>query len=222
MNRASAIAAGSGAIAFGVLFMAALFLTSPAGGNYSAQDIAAYIDPGHIFTAGAGWFLSLLSVTGLIALFAYLRQAAETAPGVNAMVPRLVWGLGLAGAACFAVGWGMVIGQPIAHAEAMTTISVPPMVTYVIVELSSTMLFGSAPMLVGLGMGAMALGSGALLPGWLRWSTLAIGLLATTSLAYFTFFPLLLWSVVTGVWLLVTGGFAEPRGRPESAASSGG
>jgi len=212
MTRAGTTVAGIGAIAFGVLFAGALVLTSPSGGNYSAQDVAQYISPDHIFVAGVGWLLGILSVAGLIALLVHLRQRVESAAGVSAYVPRLVWGLGLTGAACFAVGWGIVIGQPIAHAEALTTITVPPMVTYVIVELSSTILFGSAPALVGLGLIVLAVASRNALPGWLRWSPLVIGALAITSLAYFTFFPLLLWSVITGFWLLVTNsGAASPR-----------
>jgi hypothetical protein len=210
MTKGSAMVAGSGGIAFAVLFVGALVAASPPGGMYNASEIAAYVAPAHVVAAGLGWVLGILSVAGLVCLLAYLRQAAEASTGVSPWVPRVVWGLGLAGAACFGVGWGIVVAQPIAHAEAGTTITLPPMVTYVIVELSSTILFGSAPMLVGLALIALGFGARDVLPAWLRWLSIVVGVLAITSLAFFTFFPLLLWSVIIGAWLLITGGKPAP------------
>ena len=96
----------------------------------------------------------------------------------------------------------MVSAQPLAHVEAGVNLGVAPTLTYLISEATSAIIFGPAPMLVGFALIALTLGSGKALPGWLRWLTLVAGVLALTSLAFFTFFLFLAWSFVIGVWLL--------------------
>ena len=202
MSRSSSIVAGVGAIAFAVLSFAATYFVNWPGGGYSESIANGYVASGNLPVALAGTLIGLIGVVGLVCLFAYLTQAAaESSPSIS-LVPQIVWGIGLAGAATFGVGWGLVSAQPLAHVEAGVNLGVAPTLTYLISEATSAIIFGPAPMLVGFALIALTLGSGKALPGWLRWLTLVAGVLALTSLAFFTFFLFLAWSFVIGVWLL--------------------
>jgi hypothetical protein len=203
MVRANSVVAGVGAISFAVLTLAATLIVNWPGGGYSESIVNSYVAPGNLPVALAGTSIGLIGTVGLIGLLAYLTQAAaESSPSISLM-PQIVWGIGLAGAASFGVGWGLVSAQPLAHAEAGVNLPVDPKLTYMISEATSAVIFGPAPMLVGLALIALTLGAGNALPAWLRWLTLAAGVLALTSLAFFTFFLFLAWSLVIGVWLVV-------------------
>ena len=118
----------------------------------------------------------------------------------------IVVGTGLAGAASFAVGWGVIGGQVVAHLEAGgsggTAISIAPDVTYLLSEVGVVFIFGSGATLLGFALIALVIGCRGMLPAWLRWSTLLAGLCGVAGLAFFPFFLLLLWAAAIGVWLL--------------------
>jgi hypothetical protein len=50
---------------------------------------------------------------------------------------------------------------------------------------------------------AFVIGGRALVPAWLRWSTLVAGVAGIVSLAFFPAILVLLWGIVMGIWLLV-------------------
>src|SRR5690242_12965358 len=194
MIRANSVVAGVGAISFAVLTFAATLIVNWPGGGYSESIAKSYVAPGNLAIALVGTLIGLIGTVGLIGLLAYLTQAAaESSPSISLM-PQIVWGVGLAGAASFGVGWGLVSAQPLAHAEAGINLAVDPKLTYMISEATSAIIFGPAPMLVGFALIALTLGAGNALPTWLRWLTLVAGVLALTSLAFFTFFLFLAWS----------------------------
>jgi hypothetical protein len=113
-----------------------------------------------------------------------------------------VWGLILGAAICFAVSWGIFVSQPVGNNEAGVDLKIPPTITYAIGITGTEVLFESAATLLGFALILVAVTNRPQLPVWLRWSTLVVGVLGITSLAFFTFFPLPLWGVVMGVWLL--------------------
>ncbi len=205
MTRTNSIVAGVGAIAFAVLTFAAIFFVNWPGGGYSESISKSYVAPGNLPTALAGTSIGLIAVVGLICLLAYLKQAAEESSPAITLLPQIVWAVGLMGAASFGVGWGLVSAQPLAHVEAGVDLGVAPTLTYMISEATSAIIFGPAPMLVGLALIVLTVGSSRALPGWLRWLTLVAGLIALTSLAFFTFFLFLIWNIVIGIWLLIGG-----------------
>ncbi len=213
MTRASSAVAGVGAIGFAVLTFAAIFFVNWPGGGYSESIAKSYVAPGNLPVALIGTLIGLIGVVGLIGLLAYLRQAAEESSPAISLVPQIVWGVGLVGAASFAVGWGLVSAQPLAHVESGVDLGVAPTLTYMISEATSAIIFGPAPMLVGLALIVLTVGSGKALPPWLRWLTLVAGVVALTSLAFFTFFLFLVWSIVIGVWLLTKAWGAGSSGR---------
>ena len=204
MNRSASVAGGIGSIAFGVLTPIAIIGGGPMGGNYAAADVASYISSGHVVLAGGMALCGLIGVAGLICLGAYLRRRAE-AEDTGTIWPQTLWGLVLGSAICFAVSWGIFVSQPIGNNEAGTNLNVPPTVTYAIGISGDEVLFESAATLLGFALILLALTNLARLPAWLRWSALVVGLLGITSLAFFTFFPLLLWAIAMGAWLVATG-----------------
>jgi hypothetical protein len=50
---------------------------------------------------------------------------------------------------------------------------------------------------------AFVIGGRALVPAWLRWSTLVAGVAGVVSLTFFPAALVLLWGIVMGIWLLV-------------------
>ena len=195
--------AGLGGIAFSVLTFVAVTVSNAPGGNYSASQVATYLSRGHRVAQIVVFHLALLGLLGLIVLLAQLREAM----GVdgNTRAGRIVWGAGVASVASFAVGWGIIGGQVVAHLEGGSAISVSPALTYLISELGVMFIFGCGAILLGFALIVLMLNSRGILPAWLRWLTLVCGIAGVAGLAFFTFFVLLLWGIAMGVWLVLTG-----------------
>lgn len=188
---------GIGGIAFGVLTFVAIVISEAPGGGYSTSHIATYLSSGHRAVAIAAMYLGLLGVLGLVCLLVELRDVlGATTAG------RVAWGTGIAAAASFAVGWGVLGGQIFAHLEGGRKIVIPPPVTYLLGEVGVIFIFGSAAALLGFALIALVLAAPGALPGWLRWFALAAGVCGIAGPAFFTFFVLLLWMVTMGIWLL--------------------
>ena len=201
MPRATTIA-GIGALAFSVLTFTASVLANSPGGGYAESNVTQYLEAGHFPIVLLALCLGLIGVVGLLFLLSYLRELMGTSAN-GQLIGSAFWGTGVASAACFAVGWGFIAGQPVAHAEAGSVLAVPPTITHLISETGgSVMLFGSGAMLLGLAL-AMLFFTSTALPAWLRWLTLVAAIAAFAGLAFFPFTLVLLWGVVVGLWLLV-------------------
>jgi hypothetical protein len=164
-------------------------------------DVANYIGAGHFPTVIGTGYLAVLAVVGLICLLAYLREAIAAQPD-RVTAANIFWGVGLASAASFAVGWGLVTGIAVAAAEGGASASVPHSVTYVLSDTMINVLFGSGAILLGFALIALMLGSRGSLPRWVRWMSLIAGVLAITAPFYFAAPAVPLWGIVTGVWLI--------------------
>lgn len=179
MNRTSSILGGIGAIAFGVLTFVGYLVADWPGGPYNEATARNYASGDHLPLALIGTSVGLLAVAGLVCLLAHLQRRSEASASNGSPVPQIVWGIGLASAAAFAVGWGLVSAQPLAHAEAGVDIPVANTLTYMISEATSAIIFGPAAMLAGIALIIFSTGSGGrVLPAWLWWSTLVTGLIA--------------------------------------------
>src|ERR1700675_745352 len=116
--------AGIGSLAFSVLSFTALTLVNSPGGGYAESTVTDYLAASHFPVVLLGLCLGLLGVVGLLFLLSYLRELIPI--GANEQqLGNVFWGTGVASAACFAVGWGFVAGQPVAHAEAGGVLAVP-------------------------------------------------------------------------------------------------
>jgi hypothetical protein len=204
-GRSGALLAGGGAIAFGVLTVVAATVANTPGGNYSASSVADYLAHGHRVPVIVVTHLALLGVLGLIFLLAHLREAISVVPEYR-RAGNIVWGTGLAAAASFALGWGVVGGQVIAHLEGGSDIVIPPAVTYLISEVGVVFIFGSGAILLGFALIVLMLNSRTVFPTWLRRLILIAGVCGVAGLAFFTFFVLMISLAVVGVWLVATAG----------------
>jgi hypothetical protein len=196
----TAVGAAFGGIAFSILTLVAVTVANPPGGNYSASQITDYLARGHRVAVIVVFHLALLGLLGLIALLAHLRSLLPDRRSAT-----IVWGTGVAAVACFAIGWGIVGGQVIAHLEGGNAIAVSPAVTYLTSEIGVVFIFGCGAILLGLALIVLMLNAGTVLPGWLRWLTLVCGIAGVAGLAFFTFFVLMLWGLVIGLWLATAG-----------------
>ena len=203
--RRPTVLAGVGGIAFSVLTVVAFSVANPPGGTYTASDSVDYVAKGHRAAVFVSTYLALLAVLGLICLLRYLRDAISVAAN-NHRATRTFWGIGLAAAVTFAVGWGILLGDALAHAYGGRHVVIAPAVTYLISEVGVVMIFGPGAILLGGALVALMLGSRTVLPTWLRWLTLVAGVAGVASPAYFPFFIVEIWGIVIGVWLLAAGG----------------
>jgi hypothetical protein len=200
--RSRSALAGVGSIAFSVLTIVGLALANPPGGTYKASDAVKYVAKGHHVAVFASVYVLLLAVLGLLLLLAYLRDLLSAAPD-GERVARIFWAMGIGAATSFAVGWAIVLGNAIAHAFGGSGVVVDPAVTYLASELGFSVVFGPAAILLGFALIAFVIGGRALVPAWLRWSTLVAGVAGIVSLAFFPAVLVLLWGIVMGIWLLV-------------------
>ena len=198
-----ATGAGLGGIAFSVLTVAAIQVSNAPGGNYSASGVASYLSRGHRLPEIIVFHLALLGLLGLIVLLAQIREAIGAAGNLRAA--QVVWGAGVASVASFAIGWGILGGQVVAHLEGGRAISVSPAVTYLLSEIGVVFIFGCGAILLGFALIVLMLNSRGILPTWLRSLTLVCGIAGVAGLAFFTFFVLMLWGIAIGVWLVLAG-----------------
>jgi hypothetical protein len=210
--RSRSAVAGVGSIAFSVLTIVGLALANPPGGTYKASDAVKYVAKGHHAAVFVSVYVLLLAVLGLLLLLAHLRDLLVAAPD-GERVARIFWAMGIGSATSFAVGWAIVLGNAIAHAFGGSGVVVDPAVTYLASELGFSVVFGPAAILLGFALIAFVIGGRALVPAWLRWSTLVAGVAGVVSLAFFPAVLVLLWGIVMGIWLLV------PSRRPAVATA---
>jgi hypothetical protein len=203
--RSTRMVAGGGGIAFGVLFLAAMIVGNPPGGSYSASDIAGYIASGHRAAVIVSVYLALVAAVGLIALLAGLRE--RLARGAAA---RAFWGCGLAGASSLAIGWCISATNPLSMALGGGK-ALDPRVIYAFSQAGLVVMFCAGATLLSVALIVLAADRSAELPSWLRWTTGVAGVLGLASPAFFPFFALLLWAIVTGAWTLASGRAAVPQ-----------
>jgi hypothetical protein len=199
-----AVVAGIGAIGFSVLTIVGLGLMNPPGGNYAAHDIEKYLRHGHRVAVFAGLYVEILAALGLLLLLAYLRDR------VAAPATRFAsWVVGVIGASMILLGFTVAASGALARAYGGSAVVVPPTTSYVISEIGAAMIWGPGGVLLGVALILLAAAKGVALPAWLRWVTFVAGVLGLASPAFFPSFALLIWGLVTGLWLLVTGARAQ-------------
>lgn len=193
-------AAGLAGIAFPVLLLAAFFISSPPGGEYSSGDIAKFVDSDHRPAVFVSVYLGLLAVVALIGLLARLQDSIREAlkPGAG----RFFWGTAVAGAGAMAIGWMLLVTVPVATGYAGTALALDPHLVYTLCEAGWIVMFGAGGILIGVALLVLAFASRGSLPVWLTVATGVGGVAGVSAVAWFPFFLLLIWSLVVGVWLI--------------------
>ena len=208
-----ALVAGIGALAFGILTFVGLALMNPPGGTYKAHDVAKYLKHGHRVAVFAGLYVEILAALGLLLLLTYLRDR------VAAPATRFAsWLVGVIGGSMILLGFTVAAAGAIAHAYGGSGVVVPPTTSYLISETGAAIVWGPGGVLLGLSLILLAAARGVTFPGWLRWVTLVAGVLGLASPAFFPSLALLVWAIVTGIWLLTVGARQGPAARTEPAS----
>lgn len=201
---------GAGAIGFGVLAFVAVALASPPGGTYKASDVAKYVAHGHRAAVFVSLYVMLLAVIGLVLAITLLRSLLP--PDWSQAVFNTV---GLIAAGSTLVGFALVGTVPTALTVGGGS-TIDPRLTYMFTEAGDTVLFGAA--LVALGAALVLLGARGALPNWLRVLTVIGGIGGLLAPAFFPVVLVLLWALVTGIWLIVRGREKSTVGVPAAAA----
>jgi hypothetical protein len=197
--RIGVLISGVGGVGFGLLTLVDLFVGNPPGGAYNASNVAAFVAPGHRWAIVVVLFLGVLAVFGLISLLAHLRLAIERVGG-DERISQIFWGTGVAAAGAIAIG--NVINEGPAMIAGNVSLAAP--VIYLAVDLGAAVLLLGG-VLLALALIILALSRPSPLASWLRWLTLALGVIGLASLIFIPFFALLLWGIVTGAWVLASG-----------------
>jgi hypothetical protein len=192
---------GLAALVFPILTIAAMVIGSPPGGNWSAEQISDFVARGHRPAAFVGMYLLLLAAVALLYLVAALRR--RIADGNAGCVFAAT---GFAAGTAWAVGAPLLFVVPAGLANGGHLPS-DPAVVYMLTQVGFGVIFVAGGVMLAVALLAFASGARAAIPGWLRWLTLAAGILGLASAAFFPFFLLLIWSIVLGVYALATKSF---------------
>jgi hypothetical protein len=159
-----------------------LFISNPPGGSTDAAHVASFIASGHRPAVIVALYFGMLAVFGLIALLALLRNAMERVTS-DVNMSRIFWGAGVVAAAAIAAG--DIINQGPALAAATFTIAAPTI--YLVVDVGAGLLLFAGGVMLAVALITVAVSSPSPLPAWLRWLTLALGVVALAS--HQSFFP---------------------------------
>jgi hypothetical protein len=210
MRVSGRLVAGIGGIAFGVLTFVGELLASAPGGGYSASDVRDFVASGHRPLVLISLYLVMLATIGLVCL---LHAVRSEIPSLGATpLGRVFWGLGVAAAACFAVGWALEDTPSLARLFGGGSAVIPSTVAYTISQAGAVVIFGPAFFLLGAALVLVGLSGRRPFPAWARWATVVAGIAGLVAVAFLPHFLVLLWALVVGIWLVL--------GRNEVAAGA--
>ena len=78
------LAAGIGALAFGAMTLAAMFISDAPGGNYTSAQVVGYVSRGERASQLLAFFLAMCAIPGLIYMLAHVRDALAASPSIAA------------------------------------------------------------------------------------------------------------------------------------------
>ena len=156
----------------------------------------------------AGSFFFLLFSAAIASLLRGVRDAASAAANVS-----------LAGGIVFTVGVTIFAGLAFTAADAADDVDVTTLQTLNALEMNMffTVAVGTAAFLLGTGVGALKTG---LLPKWLAWAAIVLGVIAITPLGFAAFLGLGIWTLIASVMLAMKAGAAR-RSRTSSRSRRG-
>jgi hypothetical protein len=203
-------AAGAALLVYGVATFAANALISAPGGQYEPVKVSAYVVSGHAPVAFVAAYLGCLGCLALLPFVLGLREDLDRGD--------LARGLGVAAATAGVVGWFVAGGVAVAMTEGGSAVraGVPQPVVYTITEIGN--LVGWCAPALFIGVVAILLSRGATLPRWLRAFSAVAGVCGILAPFFFTFFVYLLWTLVLGATLVITGRSPAMQPVPESIA----
>jgi hypothetical protein len=189
-------AAGLGLIAYGIGTAAAFMTIGSPGGEYSDTGVAAYLAPGHSWTAFGLAYLGAFAAVAFLVAAHSLRSELGPAGGP-------FWALSVGGTVAGVIGWFLVGGVAVAAAEGGAAVtSVPHPVVYTLTEIGNLVAVCASAFLIGLAALVLALRSR--LPRALRAFSGVAGVCGLLAAFFFPIFLFWVWAVVLGVWGVLT------------------
>jgi hypothetical protein len=161
----------------------------------------------------ASAIIAAISTVFLLWFAGVLRAVLAVAEGAPARLANTAFG----GAIVGAMGWLCLIGFTFAAAD--TADDVGPQVTQALSVLQADFFF---PLSIGFAVfllaSGLALVRNPVLPAWLGWVALVLGLISLTPVGFFAILAMLLWMVVVSVMLFM----ATPAAPPQTTLPTGG
>ena len=196
----------SGAASVLLIFVSFLIAGEPPDVDALPDDLLSYYDDDSLQIAaallGLGSFIFLLFSA---AIATALRGPRDRDAGTAAAK------VSFAGGIVFTVGLTIFAGLAFTAAEVADEVGVGTLQTLNALEMNMffTVAVGTAAFLLGTGVGALKTG---LLPRWLAWVAIVLGVLAITPAGFAAFLGLGIWTVVASVMLAMRAGRAPEPG----------
>jgi hypothetical protein len=183
-------------IVFVALILASIFMGSAPGTNASASTVLTYYQTHQGITSATGLLIGLGVIFGLI-FFGYLREYMR-----QDRATRWLASTAFGGALVFAVGGAISAGSYVALGDQPHVLNAAAAQTLNLIQNDVSNSFTQAGLAVFyLATGAAILRS-KLLPAWLGWVSLVLGVLAATLiLAFIAFIATAVWVIVVAVML---------------------
>jgi hypothetical protein len=139
-------------------------------------------------------------VIGLLVFLAHLHLLVRTAASP---LETVFWGAATIALTGFALGAVLIDLVPLGLANGGRDI--PDRVTYMFTQAGFGAGWGVGGTFLGVALLFLAARNSRIFPSWLRYATMVAGIFGLASLAFFPFFLLPVWALVTGIWLLTAG-----------------
>lgn len=202
--------AGIGLLVYAATTFTAFMFSGAPGGDYAADRVASYVDPGHAPVAFVLWSAAGLGALALVPFGAGLRRL----PGIGSPLMALT----TVGAALSATGAWLAGGVEVGMIEGGGAVrsGAPAAVVYLVTEIGNAMAVCGPAMCVGIV--GIALAVRRAVPAWLGVLSVIGGVCGILAPFFTPYFVYLLWVLVLGV-VLITGPRAKATPRTERLAS---
>ena len=198
-------------IIFVALVLASIFIENPPGSNASASKVLTYYQA-HPHTTSASALLTGLAVIFGLLFFGYLREYMR-----QERATRWLATTAFGGAVVFAVGGVISAGSYLALGDQPQALNAAAAQTLNLIQTDVSGSFTQAGLAVFFLATGAAILRGRLLPAWLGWVSLVLGVLAASLiLAFIAFVATALWVMVVAVVLWTRAGHegTEQEGTP--------
>jgi hypothetical protein len=194
----------SGAASVLLIVVSFIVAGEPPDLDSPANELVSYYDDNGLQIGGAllalGSFFFLLFSAAVSSLLRAVRDTAATAANVT-----------LGGGIVFTVGLTIFAGLAFTAGEAVDDLDVTTLQTLNALEMNMffTVAVGTAAFLLGTGVGALKTG---LLPRWLAWVAIVLGVVAITPVGFAAFIGLGIWTLIVSAMLAMRAGAAPAPG----------
>jgi hypothetical protein len=197
-------------VVFVALVLASIFIVNPPGSNASASTVLTYYQAHQHVTSASALLTGLAVIFGLF-FYSYLREYMR-----QDRATRWLASTAFGGVLVFAVGGALSAGSLLALGDQPRMLSAATAQTINLIQSDGSGSFTQVGLAVFYLATAAAILRGRLLPAWLGWVSVVLGILAASLvLAFIAFIATGLWVILVAIML-----WAKPaRERAESEST---